>query len=158
VDGDQFFVTWDELLLKMTPVEPQLPVPDEGSKNKLNVVPSDRAAVIPSLIDLFLQQLFNVALGQISNLHQAIAEHSQLGANDPHCLEVRTQADTHNAPTWISHFLCNQLSALFLRAVDAAKTGDLINIDKFAHVNPGQPHFMPTQRKTFHSNGAHNHS
>lgn len=157
MDGDQFFVTWDELLLKMTPVEPQLPVPDEGSKNKLNVLPSDRAAVIPCLIELFLQQLFNVALGQISNLHQAIAEHSQLGANDPHCLEVRTHADAHT-DTPISHFLFHQLSALFLRAVDAAKTGDLINIDKFAHVNPRQPHFMPTQRKTFHSNGAYNRS
>jgi hypothetical protein len=50
------------------------------------------------------------------------------------------------------------LSALFQRAVDAAKTGDLINIDKFAYVNPGQPHFMQSQRKTFHSKGACNHS
>ena len=109
MDGDQFFVTWDELLLKMTPVEPQLPVPDEGNKNKLNVLPSDRAEVIPCLIDLFLQQLFNVALGQISNLHQAIAEHSQLGANDPHCLEVRTRAHrrrtTHDFTTHLHGFL-----------------------------------------------------
>jgi hypothetical protein len=144
LDGDQFFVSWHEVLIKIKPIEPQPPVQDQGHINKLNVVPEDKREIMPRLVELFLQQLFNVAIGRISNMHQAIADKAPDGAHNRHCLE---------------------LSELFMRSVDAAKTGDLINIDKFARegIDPGQPHFMKDDdeaqtygnKGTFHSKGTH---
>jgi len=52
-----------------------------------------------------------------------------------------------------------KLATLFMRAVDAAKTGDIINISKFAKIDPGRPHFMQISedgfsKGEFHSTGS----
>ena len=79
---------------------------------------------IDTLISFFRKFVCNDKLGQIDNLHSAIADSSVLYANDPRCI---------------------QLSELHATAVDFAKTGNVVNVPKDCFVKVF-PDFMENKQ------------
>jgi len=102
LDGDMFTVIWDtEVVSKITEREPS----DYTAVVKELPVPNTNEGVVDALIKQFLNQTFNSSLGEISYAHTIVAD--KFGLDSPHAID---------------------LAHKFSRAVDAAKTGDVVTL------------------------------
>lgn len=124
MDGDQFFVSWDENLIQIKQVAPQ-ELPDPPPQE---TIPTDKNRVVTALQELLLGQLSNPTIGLLSNYHLAHAENSPMGANDPLCITVRGQRVTGTWDLVYSRVYALQISDLFIRAIDMAKSGGKVII------------------------------
>ncbi|CAO2209790.1 unnamed protein product [Urochloa humidicola] len=115
LDGDIFFVTWDERLVppgkKSCP--PMDYSPAEAKQLPREVLPHD-------IIDFYLENMVTDNLGRISNAHVVHADRSEDGAMDENCI---------------------QLAELAATAVDSLKTGEIVTMP--AYLRPTEyPDFM----------------
>ncbi|XP_050216732.1 RNA-dependent RNA polymerase 6 [Mercurialis annua] len=108
LDGDLYFVTWDENLIppskrSWTPMQY-----DTAEAKQLN-----RAVSSQDIIDFFAKNMVNESLGAICNAHVVHADLSQYGALDENCIKLAELAAT---------------------AVDFPKTGKLVTLPP--HLKP----------------------
>ncbi|WOK99134.1 putative RNA-dependent RNA polymerase SHL2 [Canna indica] len=89
LDGDLYFVTWDENLLPPDKKSwvPMDYTPAEVKTNPRQVSPQD-------IIDFFLKNMVNENLGVICNAHVVHADCSEYGAMDENCLKLAELAAT----------------------------------------------------------------
>lgn len=113
LDGDLYFITWENRLIPPTIREPMI-----YDSTPPMQVPGPYG--LSTLIDFFRIFVTNDKLGQIDNLHMAIADSSPDYANDERCIH---------------------LSELHSIAVDFAKTGNIVNVPK-DYTNIPFPDFM----------------
>ncbi|KUJ07291.1 RdRP-domain-containing protein [Mollisia scopiformis] len=128
LDGDDFFVIWDENLRppewNCDPMNYTAPKPKELSK----------PVEITDLMKFFVRFMKNDSLPTIAHAHLAHADFQHMSVKDTKCLE---------------------LAALHSKAVDYVKTGDPAQMPK--RLRPGKwPHFMEkkfkSESQTYHSN------
>ena len=101
LDGDQYWVYWgDEFQIKNV-VEPLLYPPTK--KSFVNVVTNE--LIVDHVLDTFTDN----KSGIIANTHKVIADKHPLGTHSEECKEC---------------------AALFARAIDACKTGEIISLDR----------------------------
>lgn len=115
LDGDLYFVTWDENLVPPGKKSwmPMLYDPVEAKLLTRQVNQVD-------IIDFFAKNMVNESLGKICNAHVVHADHSEYGAQDEDCLKLAELAAT---------------------AVDFPKTGKLVTMPP--HLKPKlYPDFM----------------
>lgn len=122
LDGDLYFVSWEGRLVPPSTQEPMIydSVPAAESSDRFGH---------RTLIDFFQTFVTNDKLGQIDNLHLAVADSSPDYANDPCCI---------------------RLSELHAVAVDFAKTGNVVQIPKELQNLPF-PDFMEHAGETYES-------
>jgi RNA-dependent RNA polymerase len=102
LDGDLYFISWEPRLLPPMTQDPMI-------YDSIPAIESLEDFDHNTLIDFFETFITNDKLGQIDNLHLALADASPDYANDPSCI---------------------RLSELHSIAVDFAKTGNMIQIPK----------------------------
>ena len=122
LDGDLYFVSWEPRLIPPSTQDPMTydSIPPLESSDRFNH---------KTLIDFFQTFVTNDKLGQIDNLHLAVADSSPDYANDPACI---------------------RLSELHAVAVDFAKTGNVVQIPK-EFQNLPFPDFMEHAGETYES-------
>jgi ERCC4-related helicase len=119
LDGDLYFVTWDESL-----IPPQVDEPmdyDDGLSAKVKSGP----ITVEDLKEFMVFFIENDKLGAIANTHVAFADQLEAGVRDP---------------------ACKALAKLFSYAVDFAKTGYVASIPKEVRVEKF-PDFMMKPHK-----------
>ncbi|CAM8892547.1 unnamed protein product [Rhodiola kirilowii] len=115
LDGDLYFVTWDETLV---PPSKKSSTPMEYDTQKPKEMP--RRIVQADIIDFFARNMVNENLGAICNAHVVHADCSDRGAFDEKCIKLAELAAT---------------------AVDFPKTGKLVTMP--SHLKPKMyPDFM----------------
>uniref|UniRef100_A0A7N0V2Y6 RNA-dependent RNA polymerase n=1 Tax=Kalanchoe fedtschenkoi TaxID=63787 RepID=A0A7N0V2Y6_KALFE len=126
LDGDLYFVTWDE---KLIPPSKRSWTPMEYDTQKPKEMP--RQIVQADIIDFFARNMVNENLGAICNAHVVHADRSDYGAFDENCIKLAELAAT---------------------AVDFPKTGKLVAMP--GHLKPKlYPDFMGKQPfQTYKSN------
>ncbi|KAK3388997.1 RNA dependent RNA polymerase-domain-containing protein [Sordaria brevicollis] len=126
LDGDDFFVIWDPLLIPSEHSHP--PMINEP------VVGKEMATepTVNNLISFFVLYMKYNNLGQIAHAHLATADAEMDGAKNPKCLEL---ANLHSM------------------AVDYVKTGVPAEFPR--RLDPRSwPHFMEKNKRTYHSDKA----
>ncbi|XP_039855171.1 probable RNA-dependent RNA polymerase SHL2 [Panicum virgatum] len=105
LDGDVFFVTWDERLVPPGKISrsPMDYSPAEAIQLPREVLPHD-------IIDFYLENMVSDNLGRISNAHVVHADCSKNGAMDEKCI---------------------QLAKLAAIAVDSLKTGKIVTMPTY---------------------------
>lgn len=133
LDGDEFWICWDiDLVTHLSPFEPMHYIEATSGQvaNAVPLLPADpseaerhkrNATLLKNLKEYFFYYTRINKLGLIANLHCALAD--KFGATDVHCL---------------------QLAELHSRAVDAAKTGDNVEVPMAlrAPLCGSKPHYM----------------
>ncbi|XP_004291459.1 PREDICTED: RNA-dependent RNA polymerase 6-like [Fragaria vesca subsp. vesca] len=118
LDGDLYFVTWDENLIPPRKKSWQ-PMEYEPAEAKL----SGRSVTSQDLIEFFVRNMVNENLGAICNAHVVHSDRSEYGAFDENCLKLA------------------ELAAV---AVDFPKTGKIVTMPP--HLKPKlYPDFMGKQ-------------
>ncbi|CAO2187458.1 unnamed protein product [Urochloa humidicola] len=102
LDGDIFFVTWDERLIP--PGKKSCP-PMDYSPAEVKQLPHE--VLSHDIIDFYLENMVTDNLGRISNAHVVRADRSEDGAMDGKCI---------------------QLAELAANAVDSLKTGEIVTM------------------------------
>lgn len=102
LDGDLYFVTWDE---KLIPPSHESWPPMDYSPGKINSLPRDVKHT--DIIDFFTKNMVTESLGTICNAHVVHADLSDKGAMDEKCTKLAELAAT---------------------AVDFPKTGKIVNM------------------------------
>ncbi|XP_043719156.1 RNA-dependent RNA polymerase 6-like isoform X2 [Telopea speciosissima] len=102
LDGDQYFVTWEETLIPPSK-KSWSPMDFDSVKAKKLPRPVNRQ----DMIDFFMDSMVNAQLGKICNAHVVHADQSKDGALDGKCIELAELAAT---------------------AVDFPKTGKLVTL------------------------------
>ncbi|CAO2176113.1 unnamed protein product [Urochloa humidicola] len=105
LDGDIFFVTWDERLIP--PRKKSCP-PMDYSPAEVKQLP--REVFSHDIIDFYLENMVTDNLGRISNAHVVHADRSEDGAMDEKCI---------------------QLAELAANAVDSLKTGEIVTMPNY---------------------------
>ncbi|PUZ50556.1 hypothetical protein GQ55_6G066900 [Panicum hallii var. hallii] len=105
LDGDIFFVTWDERLVP----------PGKRSRSPMDYSPAEaiqlpREVLPHDIIDFYLENMVSDNLGRISNAHVVHADRSKYGAMDEKCI---------------------QLAELAAIAVDSLKTGKIVTMPTY---------------------------
>jgi len=122
LDGDQYFVFYDNDLCKINQVDPMDYSDNTKSLEKNNITQKD-------VIEFFANYSINSNLGLIADAHMAHAD--ARGANDPICIE---------------------LAKKFALSVDAPKTGAKVTLDESKGENPEEyPHYMTNNSKKYFS-------
>ncbi|CAM9930123.1 unnamed protein product, partial [Choristocarpus tenellus] len=88
LDGDMYFVIWDERFL---PPEGQRHYPPMGYEPPPPPERKEGGVSVEDIEDFFLNYIMNDNLGIIANLHLAWADSSELGACSEECLELAKQ-------------------------------------------------------------------
>ncbi|CAL5003334.1 unnamed protein product [Urochloa decumbens] len=115
LDGDIFFVTWDERLVP----------PGQKSRPPMDYSPAEEKQlpreVLPhDIVDFYLENMVTDNLGRISNAHVVHADRSEDGAMNENCIKLAELAAT---------------------AVDSLKTGEIVTMP--AYLRPTEyPDFM----------------
>lgn len=123
LDGDDFFVIWDERLL---PKEWDFP-PMDHDADAGSLEANGAEITIGNMCSFFAQYMKNDSLGLIATAHVAWAD--KVGPKHPKCIE---------------------LSKLHSKAVDYVKSGNPATMHK--SLNPKNfPHFMERDKKTYQS-------
>ncbi|KAI0125087.1 RNA dependent RNA polymerase-domain-containing protein [Xylariales sp. AK1849] len=123
LDGDDFFVFWDERLIpkewNYPPLMHDVVEPKESSRD----------VQIKDIAKFFVEYMKNDSLGMIAHAHVAQSDRLPDGPKDPRCIE---------------------LAKLHSNAVDYVKTGQQAHIT--ARLTPTTwPHFMEKKKKSYHS-------
>ncbi|KAL0315122.1 UNVERIFIED_CONTAM: RNA-dependent RNA polymerase 6 [Sesamum calycinum] len=126
LDGDLYFVTWDENLI---PPSKRSWTPMEYAPGEVKQLP--REVKHSDIIDFFTRNMVNESLGTICNAHVVHADLSEYGALDEKCIKLAELAAT---------------------AVDFPKTGKIVNMP--AELKPKMyPDFMGKEEfQSYNSN------
>eukprot|EP00026_Physarum_polycephalum_P004004 Phypoly_transcript_04021.p1 GENE.Phypoly_transcript_04021~~Phypoly_transcript_04021.p1 ORF type:complete len:720 (+),score=100.17 Phypoly_transcript_04021:60-2219(+) len=114
VDGDEFFATWNPSL---TNIKPQPPAPTLQKGKEITI--TSKNSMIHGVYEYFINNLYPKIISDISNYHMCYAD--QLG---------------------VGHPLCIELAELFSKAIDSAKTGEIVRIPAKFYIEKF-PHFLP---------------
>ncbi|KAG8166523.1 hypothetical protein KVR01_002212 [Diaporthe batatas] len=130
MDGDDYFVFWDERLIPLEWYHPPL---DHDAESSTPGVEEPADVTIEDVSKFFVQYMKNDSLGSIASAHVAWADQSSEGVKDPKCIE---------------------LAKLHSKAVDYVKSGKPAVMQR--RLRPRTfPHWMGKERKsTYHSHTA----
>lgn len=99
MDGDQYFVSWNEELIKIKQCTPgDFPAFTGGKK-----IPDDPEELERALMECLIGQIFSSSLGHIANLHECIIDKYD-----------------------IFHPMALRLADCYVRALDAPKSGEIV--------------------------------
>lgn len=126
--GDEYWICYDnELVSQVYDYQPA----EYGELETGTVAATAPKVTMKQVQEYFVSYMDCSNVGQISNLHMAHADATSL--SDP---------------------LCLQLAVLFSKAIDSAKTGELVIIPPEAHEKITQwPHYMESDYEDLHDRG-----
>jgi RNA-dependent RNA polymerase len=148
MDGDDYFVYWDERLI---PLEWHHPPLDHDAESSTSVLDKPEDVTIEDVTRFFAQYMKNDSLGRIATAHSAQADQLEGGVKNPKCKQAVVSSSWESRLTNRAGI---ELAKLHSKAVDYVKTGKPAVMQR--RLQPRKwPHWWTTEKKShYHSNSA----
>ncbi|POS80146.1 RNA-dependent RNA polymerase [Diaporthe helianthi] len=147
MDGDDYFVYWDERLI---PPEWHHPPLDHDADSSSPGLDKAEDVTIDEVAKFFVQYMKNDSLGRIANAHIAQADSLAGGVKHPICKQVAVSSFSAGR---LTIRIGIELAKLHSKAVDYIKSGEPAVMQR--RLQPQKwPHWMEREKKSYRSHSA----